>query len=362
MDIFYQSAPADAYSRLLKSITDELLSPQKEERCLCAAATKLYSLFSSVTGIGDDSIRPDDLGETRLPNGRALSPRDAARCVLDYSRTSKFLRGINAAILEARKRFPDTTIEILYAGCGPFATLAIPLTTRFSSAEIQFTLLDIHKRSLDAAQHIFRVFGVADFVRNYIHCDATSYRHNAPQPIHIVLTEAMQASLEKEPQVAITMNLAPQICPGGIFIPEMIAIDVCLCDLTKEFTRTAAEAGNASSLADTARGGCRIHLGRILELTAESCRNLLAAERSDGHGILAHSPNPILDVPTTIGERLDLILLTVITIFDSIKLDDYESGLTHPRVLYDLGRMSKGARIEFEYCVRDEPGFRCRFL
>src|SRR6185295_13729188 len=112
------------HSQLLNQIADDLLFQQEDEERLKAAATQLYSLCSSVTRTGDSSLHADDLIETRLSNGNAISPRDAASCLLDYSRTSKFLRGIHAAIVEAQKRFPDTTIEILYAGCGPFAPLA----------------------------------------------------------------------------------------------------------------------------------------------------------------------------------------------------------------------------------------------
>jgi hypothetical protein len=153
---------------LLKQIADDLFQNKDDDR-LRAAATQLYSLCSSVTGIDESSMGTDDLNESRLSKGNAISPQNAARCVLDYRRTSKFLRGIQAAIVEAQKRFPNTTIEILYAGCGPFAPLAVPLTSRFSAGEIQFTLLDIHKRSLDAAQRIFQAFGLTSFVRDYIH-------------------------------------------------------------------------------------------------------------------------------------------------------------------------------------------------
>lgn len=362
MNLIHSPATADEYSSLLKQIADELLCHQAGDDRLRAAVTELYSMCSSVTGL-ESSNHADDSEGTGLPDGTAISPTDAARCILDYSRTSKFLRGIHAAILEAQKRFPDTVIEILYAGCGPFAPLAIPLTSRFSSAEIQFTLLDIHKRSLDAAQRIFQDFGLAAFVRGYIQCDAASYKQDAPHVIHIAVVEAMQAALEKEPQVAITIELAPQLCSGGIFIPERIAVDCYLCDLTKELTILPAEADDANSL--SAGGGkdkVRTKLGRALVLTAESCREVLTSGNSGGHRVESLFQTVTLDVPKDLDGEFNLMLLTTINVFDSIALGDYESGLTCPKILYDLGKVRGGARIELEYHLGDRPGFKYRSL
>jgi hypothetical protein len=360
MNIIHRPTSADDYSLWLKKIADELLSHQAEDNRLHAAAG-LYSVCSAVTGIDEDSDHAGDPDGSRLPSGEAISPRDAARCVLDYSRTSKFLRGLYAAILEAQKRFPHAVIEILYAGCGPFAPLAIPLTTRFGSAEIKFTLLDVHKRSLDAARRIFQALGKSAFVRGYIQCDAASYQHDAPHVIHVVVVEAMQAALEREPQVAITMNLAPQLCPGGILLPERITIDCYLCDLTKEFPSLPAEAHAADSLSGNGRGRVRVDLGRALELTARSCRNLLAAGDGDAHGGTSLIPK-LFNVSEDVDREFYLMLSTAITVFDSIMLDDYESGLTCPRILYDVGKMHGGKVIEFEYHLGDKPGFKYRSL
>lgn len=362
MNAFDKPAFADGFSRRLRSITNELMSCDENVGRLREAAKELYSLFSLITGVGDDSNHPNCSCETQLASGKAISPKDAARCALDPLRTYKFIKGLGAAILEARRRFPDTTIEILYAGCGPFATLAIPLTTMFGPAEIQFTLLDIHKRSIEAARHIFHVLGLSAYVRNYIQCDAASYRHDTRQAIHIVLTETMQTALEKEPQVAITMNLAPQIRPGGILIPERVAVDACLLDLNREMMFTQAEADDTTSSDATCNKRRRIHLGRLLELTAESCRDQLEVDYRDGRRVLTGSRDSIFSVPMDAVAELHLTLLTTITVFDSIALSDYDCGITYPKVFYEAGKLSKGARIEFTYCMENNPGFGYRFV
>lgn len=354
---------ADNYPRLLKQIADVLLSQPEDDDRLRAAVTELYSLCCAVTGIGENSSYADDLHETGLPSGKALSPGDAARCVLDYVRTSKLLRGIQAAILEAQRRFPDTAIEIIYAGCGPFAPLAIPLTGQFTPAELQFTLLDIHERSLDAAQRVFQAFGASAFVRDYRQCDAASYQHAAPHVIHLVVVEAMQAALEKEPQVAITLNLAPQLCAGGIFIPERIVVSCHLCDLTNEFSPLPVEAGAANSLPGVGvRDKVRTRLGNVLELTAGSCLNLLTPSGGSEHRGASLTPKAVIEVPKDLDGEFNLMLSTTIHVFDSIALNDYESGLTCPRILYDLGKLRGGMRIEFAYQLGDKPGFKYRAL
>ncbi len=344
----------------LKEITGRLLHSETygERR---QAALDLLALFSGIVEISVD-FQHADRNETLLSEGKAISPYDAAQCILDFERTRKFLSGVRAAVIEAQKRFPGQTIHVLYAGCGPFATLALPLTTEFTAEQVQFTLLDIHRRSLDAARLIVETLGASAYVRNYIECDAASYRCASVDAPHIVLTETMQKALEKEPHVAITCNLAPQLREGGILVPQKISLNACLADLRKEFAVTTVDDPN--SLSQEPRR-MRINLGEVFELTADSSRQMKDWTTTNGHdgaGASRRSPHVRLTAPQLADVNYQLMILTEITIFDSISLGDYDCGLTYPTIIQELGSIGSQQQLEFCYVMGEKPGLRCRLL
>ncbi|TMJ05994.1 MAG: hypothetical protein E6G97_01530 [Alphaproteobacteria bacterium] len=304
-----------------------------------AASRELHDLLARETGLDGDKIAGAHEADIMLPSGKAIAPRSAAACLLDAARTVAFLRGTEAALRTVLARFPQRPVEMLYAGCGPFAPFALMLATRFGPAQVRATLLDVNPSSLGCARALFETFGLTDFVRAYVCADAATYVWPRELPLHVVLVEAMQRALEHEPQVAISLNLAPQLTAGGILVPERIAVDLCLYDPAREFA--AADSGDLSEARRI-----RVCLGTVLELTADSARALARA---------TEYPAPVLDVPAE-TRHLPAMLRTAITAFGHHSIGEYASGLTNP---FPLNGLAGARRIRTRYAGGPHPVFRC---
>jgi hypothetical protein len=72
----------------------------------------------------------------------------------------------------------------------------------------------------------------------------------------------------------------------------------------------------------------------------------------------AYLPASGINLPEATAEGLSLMLSTTITLFEMITLGEYESGLTHPFWLHDFSDAKGGDRIEFQYCLKGNPGFK----
>src|SRR6185312_12564721 len=126
--------------------------------------------------------------------GSAISPLDAGRCLLDVRRTVVYLRGVYAAIQEAQQRFPGDVIHVLYAGCGPFALLCLPLLLLAEQA-VHFTLLDVHARAIESVQTIMAALRLEAANVDCLVCDATQYHAPGHRALHVVVSETMQRAL-----------------------------------------------------------------------------------------------------------------------------------------------------------------------
>lgn len=288
---------------------------------LQAACDDLYAALSAIAGVRAAEPGPDEAEDVHLATGTAIAPLDAARCVQDPLRTAFFMRGIRAACAEASQRLPGAPVEVLYAGCGPFAPLTLPLVLDPRPADVQITLIDAHPRALDTARAIYDRLGALACVGAFIATDAATYTADAWRRPHLVVCECMQRGLTKEPQVAITRNLAAQLEPGGILVPERITIDACLADQAAEYAQN--HSGTATRN--------RIPLGHVATLSKETG---------------GHLPPVVIDLPE-VAPRQAIHLLTTIHVYGDLVLRDYDSGITFPlMVVHPAGAQAIEVRYE----------------
>ncbi|HEV8433522.1 MAG TPA: hypothetical protein VGR95_08915 [Thermoanaerobaculia bacterium] len=286
-----------------------LLDDASRSDALSDAASELHDLLCN------GSEPPARGSGTLLPSGLAISPADAASCAKDARRTAVFLRGIRDAIREARRRFPGRRLNVVYAGTGPLATLVIPLLPFLSPDAVRFSFIDIHAEAIASVEEIVRRFGFDDFILGTHVTDATTYR--SAHSVHVAIVETMQRALTVEPQVAVMRNLASQLVPGGLLVPQRIVLTVGIAD---------PAALPASPI---------VPVGTIDDFRNEATFRL-----------------PVLP------SRYRAVCIAEIDVFGPHRLRAFESGLTYPEVFWDLAADGQRATFFYEEAVR--PGLRWR--
>ncbi len=336
----------------LKQITATLLEPDGHAPNVQGATDALYRFFLEISGL--DAGRTIQSNDTILANGKAIGPFWAAYCIKDVYRTQKFLRGTYAAIKSMRLKRPGTAVHVLYAGTGPFATLALPLTTVFEPEEVQFTFLEINPESIQILRKVIDTLGVGAYVRALEQCDACTYQSSADLPIQIIVVEAMQQALQEEPQVAITTNLAPQLAPGGHFIPQCISVHAGLLHPRKNTERMLS--------LDHIVTDHFILLDKVFEL------NALKPKPAFGFSVDASAVQVFPDIRVDIPQKRPpgykkLCLFTDIQVFESERIAFWESPLSHPVLVMNIDEEHRPVKqVSFKYSLGEKPGFSCTVL
>lgn len=312
----------------LQNITKVFLSDQSEPGDLYTAAHALHDIFSKAAGIAAGNITDHSI---HLPSGTAVSPVRAAHCLLEFKRTAVFLRGIYKAIRKLQNAFKGERINILYAGCGPYGTLLTPLTAMFGADEIGIILMDIN---LDALRHVTQLYGqlgLNDYIIKTVQDDAATYRIDTACQIHLAISETMQNGLRSEPQVAVMLNLIPQLQPEALFIPEEITVSAVMLSAGEE-TRSFMEADRLPP---------RHHLGKVYTIG-----QLQASEHQE----------TTFEIPENLTQFSDLCLLTDIRVFEDEVLTIYDCCLNLPLKVCKA-KVAAGKKISFKYFITDQPGF-----
>lgn len=320
----------------LASITDVLLDSGTSNALLAETIDTYRDLLLTASGVdlGDEqSVDHFDTGK-----GVAIGATWAALCVDDTVRTKRFVSGLHEAVTDKLASHPGP-VHVFYAGTGPFATLALPLMTRFTPEQLQFTCVEITDSSYKAVQKTFASLGLEDFVREVIQTDAATYRLERNLPIDIMLSETMQYCLIDEMQVPIVLNLMSQLPQDTVMIPECITLSLVVVDTGK--TQEVVK-----------------ELGDIFTVDRAT---LNAYDPTDEN---SDFPRLRLAIPPQEAvAQGPLAIRTAIRVYGEHRLDDYESGLTIPSIIGEYPDAANPlSAIDFTYQVDPSPLLWMEFI
>jgi hypothetical protein len=344
------SRTINEYTNKLKESMDIFLAPFEHYGHITRAITNLEEVFYTITGLNPFSRPPEYDGESQTEQGVAIAPNFAGMCVREFMRTWYFLKGMYMGIKTAGASFPGECIRVLYAGCGPFATLFIPLTTCFSPREMRFTLLDIHPQSIESVKKLIAALDISDYIDDCLVIDALRFSPPPGKTYHLAVTETMNQALRKEPQVAITHHIRRFLVssPKSIFIPQRVTVSAVVTDYDNEFPGLAASSPAKNGVDTNFNNGFHPHidLGIVYELIPG----------------MENYPEKTFQIPPLKNRNNILALLTTITVFDDLELTEGQCSLTLPYrfgLLHQLPAAS-GDRYTAFYEISSLPAVRIK--
>lgn len=318
----------------LRELARAILAAGPDLRAAVGPIQELRSLAERLSGM-DMSVELNiGDGQTWLPSGLAVSPVTAALCAREFLRSAAFIQGAARALERAATRCEGRPVRVLYAGCGPFAFLVLPLLALWPPGRARFTMLDIHAGALAPACRLVTALGLEAGVAGWVQADAAACRLDPDALPDVIVSETMSAALQREPQVAITRNLLGQ-APQALMVPAEVRIDGVLCERPDGSAPWRASFG----------------LGQVFALNAEA-----VAAWGAGPGAGASLPAATLSLPATLAPCNTLRLLTTITVFEDIVLARDDCSLNTPRYLPGKPAFEKGQRLRFSYRLGADPG------
>jgi hypothetical protein len=330
----------------LQSITNKLLDAGKYDYQELFKVTKeYYDFLVEVTGLDPDA-EENRSNRKYFDNGYAIGLTWAAMCVKDIMRTKKFVDGLYKAVCKVQEDNGSKPVHILYAGTGPFATLVLPLIARFSSQELQFTLLEVNEDSYKCVNKLFEILNLKEYIHHSVQVDATQWKLPVDLGIDIFLSETMQRALKCEQQVAICMNIIPQLSPKILMIPENIVLNAALIHHEKK------------SMTSNISNPVINRLGTIFELNKETIlQHTSAFNESKGS---YNFPPIILNIPKSSNQKVPTLnILTEILVYDENLITFQESGLTMSFLINQFQGILP-EEVTFYYQIDENPGIRVK--
>ena len=218
----------------LKNLSIDLINSDADSDTIKSSIDEVHNYFREVTEISGYCSDVKNMITLPATSGMALSINHAAQCLLDYKRTYKFLKGFVKAIEDKQKQHPNETIQVFYAGCGPYAPFVTLVAPLFTPEEIQFSLLEINKDSLGKAEKLIENLKLTDYISACYLSDATTFKIDQSKSYHILFSETLDALLYRECYVPILWNLMPQFPAEITIIPQNVKVDLFFKEKSKE--------------------------------------------------------------------------------------------------------------------------------
>ena len=294
---------------------------------------ELYQQLSALVRLDPDS--DSQRSNKALHSGTAIGTTWAAMCIKDLVRPKKFVDGVYQAVKQKLDTSPGLPLHIVYAGTGPFATLALPLFFSFSDKEIQFSMIEVNEESFTAMKETVRLLDASGYIRRYIQDDA-AFLKMPGEKTDILICETIQRALKKEPQVSILLNLVPQLDDEFTLIPEEIRLDAAISNPQMRM---------------------RMKQGLAVEDHFKKLKNILILNKN---GIRDAYKNGFREVELNVSASLleqypELQIHSHIRVFGDIEIRHDESAITLPEPIKRSGKKGNLSGI-FKYRLNEEPG------
>ncbi len=319
--------------RRLQHYANIILAPELHYGEVRQACNDLFHWFSALTDFSEETNAGSDL---ILENGKALGPGSAALCLLDFMRTRQFIMGIRAAIDDRMKSQSGNPLILLYAGTGPFASLLTPICSLYSPEQIQLVLLEFNSYSYKTVLRLFDKLELNSFLLHHESADACNWKIPDYLQPDILISETMNKSLEKEPQVKLVSHLIAQCILDPILIPTAIKVSAALVE---------KKINNPDNI---------FYLKELIRFDKE----MAASIGNRKGGLKIFNEGVIVDLPADKNSYADFCLLTEIEVYGGIKILSGESAITLSVRISSLDKISLPSRWLFQYEFGNSPGFR----
>lgn len=292
----------------IQEFTTEIFENTIDETEAEKKINEIHTYFQQITAITGSDFVIENMAAIPTARGKALGLNFAAQCLLDYKRTSKFIKAIVSAIKEKQKQQSEKVVNIFYAGCGPYAPFITLVAPLFKPEEVQFSVLEINKKSLDTAKKLIDTLQLSKYIRTFYEADAVTFKVPNSESFDVLISETLDAMLFRECYVPILFNLLPQFKKDIVLIPENVLLEYSFIPFSEE---NLVHHEN--------------QIGTILNVRES------VSSSSNSDGIPVQLSDVKVDLASLKMEQYEkLILDTKVHVYDDIWLNRNESSLTIP--------------------------------